>query len=95
MQGGEKIWKDYTVSPGKHGNSVTIFNLSTYAQLGCKINILRGCVPANQAEVDYSSISLLNSHVYWDTLYFKNERFKVLMQVINGPGSCVPLNVSK
>ena len=42
----------YTVSPNKHGNSVTIFNLSTFAQLGCKINLLRGCVPASQAEVD-------------------------------------------
>ena len=25
----------YTVSPNKHGNSVTIFNLSTSVQLGC------------------------------------------------------------
>ena len=41
------------VSPNKHGNSMTIFNLSTSAQLGCKVNVLRGCVPANQAEVDY------------------------------------------
>ena len=69
MQGGEKIWKDYTVSPGKHGNSVTIFNLSTSVQLGCKINVWRGCVPASQAEVEISLISSLNSHVYWDTLY--------------------------
>ena len=37
-------------------NSVTIFNLSTFAQLGCKINVWKGCVPANQAEVDKFSI---------------------------------------
>ena len=49
----------YTGCPNKHGNSVTIFNLSASAQLGCKINVLRGCVP----------LSSLNSHVYWDTLY--------------------------
>ena len=42
----------YTVSPNKHGNSVRIFNLSTSVQLGCKINVWRGCVPASQAEVD-------------------------------------------
>ena len=42
----------YTVSPDKHGNSVTIFNLSTSVQLGCKLNVLRGCVPASQAEVN-------------------------------------------
>ena len=46
----------YTVSPNKHGNSVTIFNLSTSVQLGCKINVLRGCVPIRQAEVDYFNI---------------------------------------
>ena len=40
-----------TVSPNKPGNSVTIFHLSTSAQLCCKINVLRGCVPATQAEV--------------------------------------------
>ena len=45
-----------TLSPNKHGNSVTVFNLSTSAQLGCKINVLRGCVPANQAEVDTFNI---------------------------------------
>ena len=36
-----------TVSPNKNGNLVTIFNLSTSAQLGCRINVLRGCVPAS------------------------------------------------
>ena len=41
-----------TVSPNKHGNSVTIFNVSTSAQLSSKLNVLRGCVPTNQAEVD-------------------------------------------
>ena len=41
-----------TVSPNKHGNLVTIFKLSTSAQLGCKVNVLKGCVPASQAEVD-------------------------------------------
>ena len=41
-----------TVSHKKHENSATIFNLSTSAQLGWKINVLRGCVPASQAEVD-------------------------------------------
>ena len=30
----------YTVSPNKHGNSVTIFNLSTSVQLGYTINVL-------------------------------------------------------
>ena len=43
---------DDTVSPNKHGNSVTIIKLPTSAQLGCKINVLRGCLPANYAEVD-------------------------------------------
>ena len=42
----------YTLSPNKHENSVTIVNLSTFAQLGCKINVLRGCVPASQVEED-------------------------------------------
>ena len=37
-----------TVSPNKHGNSVTIFNLSTSAQLGSKINVWTVCVPASQ-----------------------------------------------
>ena len=45
-----------TVSPKKHENSVTIFNLSTSVQLGCKINVWRGCVPASQAEVDLFNI---------------------------------------
>ena len=35
----------YTVSTKKHGNFVTISNLSTSAQLGCKMNVWRGCVP--------------------------------------------------
>ena len=41
-----------TVSPNKHGNSVTNFNLSTFAQLGCYEYVLRDCMPAIQAEVD-------------------------------------------
>ena len=41
-----------TVSPNKHGNSVTIYNLSTSAQIDCKINVWSGCVSASQAEVD-------------------------------------------
>ena len=50
------VGQDDAVSPNKHGNSVTIFNLPTSAQLGCKINVLRDCVPASQAEVDYFNI---------------------------------------
>ena len=34
-------YAQYTVSPNKHGNSVTTFNLFTSAQLDCKINIFR------------------------------------------------------
>ena len=57
-----------TVSPNKHGNSATMFNLSTSAQLGCLVN---------DWEVAYllarrmyiSLISSLNFHVYWDSLY--------------------------
>ena len=37
-----------TVSPNKHGNSMTILNLSTSAQLSCKLNVLWGCVPATR-----------------------------------------------
>ena len=35
-----------TVSPKNHGNSVTILNLSTAAQLGCKTNLRKRCVMA-------------------------------------------------
>ena len=42
----------YTGNPNKHGNSLAIFNLSTFFQLGYTINVLRGCVRANQAEID-------------------------------------------
>ena len=45
-------WMFHTVSPNKHVNLVKIFNLSTSAQLDSKVNVLRGCVPASQAEVD-------------------------------------------
>ena len=44
------------VSTTKHWNSVTIFKLSNSVQLGCKINLLIGCVPASQAEVDLLNI---------------------------------------
>ena len=37
-------------------NSVTMFNLSTSVQLGCKINVLRGFVQASQTEVDKFNI---------------------------------------
>ena len=59
----------YTVSSNIHGNSVTKFNLSTSTQLGCKINVSRGCLTASLAEVDYSLLSSLHSHVNWDSLY--------------------------
>ena len=39
-----------TVSPKKHGNSVTIFTLSTSAHLGSKIYV--GCVPASGGKVN-------------------------------------------
>ena len=63
-----------TVSPNKHGNSVTIFILSTSAQLGCKIKVWRGCVPANQAQVDQFDIvtvfpCLLGHTVLSDFMY--------------------------
>ena len=45
-----------TVSPHKHRNSLTIFKMSTSAQLGCKRKVLRGCVSASQAEVDKFNI---------------------------------------
>ena len=44
------------MGPSKHGSSVTIFDLSTSAQIGDKINVWRGCVSASQAEVDYFGI---------------------------------------
>ena len=44
--------KQFICTVSKHGNSMTIFNLSISAQLGCKLNVLGGCVPANPAEVD-------------------------------------------
>ena len=59
----------YSVSPNKHGNSVTIFPLSTSAQLGCKVNVWRGCVPVSQVEADKFDIvtefpCLLGLNVY-------------------------------
>ena len=44
------------MSPEKHGNSMTIVNMSTSTQVDCKINVWRGCVPASQAEVDQFNI---------------------------------------
>ena len=41
-----------TVSPQKHGNSVTISNWSSSAQLGSKINVWRACGPASKGKVD-------------------------------------------
>ena len=41
---GTKLIVVHTVSPNKLWNSVTIFNVSTSAQLGCKINVWRGGV---------------------------------------------------
>ena len=59
------------MSPNKHGNSVTIFNLSTSTHQGCKVNVLRGCMPASQAEVDSFNITefpcLLGHTVYIHT----------------------------
>ena len=41
----------HTVSPKKHGDSVTIFTLSISAQLDCKINGEVAC-PASPNKVD-------------------------------------------
>ena len=49
----------YTVSPNKHGNSVTIFQFSTFARLGRKLNILRGYVHAMLLYISLISPCLL------------------------------------
>ena len=41
------------VGSNKHGTSVTIFTLSTPAQLGCKVNVWRGCLSDSSGKVDY------------------------------------------